>query len=136
MSVLEVTRIVSVEIDELVGFDEIEEAAVTFARSAPSQLVGEIVESLTDTLLEMVLGRRRHPTAPGDQIEAPWSCTREDCENRRGFRSSNRKLQAVCGGVSFRTAQVECLRCGRRFSLCWDFWGCVPISDAPTVSRG
>lgn len=121
MSVLEVTRTVSVEVDELVGFDEIEEAAVAFACSAPGQLVGEIVEGLTETLLEMVVGRRRHPTAPCDQAEAPWSCTREDCGNRRGFRrrgfrSSDRKLQAVCGGVSFRTAQVECLRCGRRFA--------------------
>ena len=84
MSVLEVTRTVSVEVDELVGFDEIEEAAVAFARSAPGQLVGGIVESLTETLLEMVVGRRRHPTAPSDQLEAPWSCTRENCENRRG----------------------------------------------------
>jgi len=121
VSVLEVTRTVSLEIDELVGFDELEEAAVVFARSAPGLLVGEIVESLTETLLEMVVGRRRYPTAPDDQLEAPWSCTREDCGNRRGFRrrgfrSSDRKLKAVCGGVSFRTAQVECLRCGRRFA--------------------
>ena len=79
MSVLEVTRTVSVEIDELVGFDELEEAAVAFARSAPGQLVGEVVESLTETLLEMVVGRRRHPTAPCDQLEAPWSCTRWLC---------------------------------------------------------
>jgi len=97
VSVLEVTRTVSVEVDDLVGFDELEEAAVVFARSAPGLLVGEIVESLTDTLFEMVVGRRRHPTAPDDQLEAPWSCTREDCGSRRGFRrrgfrSSDRKL--------------------------------------------
>lgn len=59
VSVLEFTRTVSVEIDELVGFDEIEEAAVAFARSAPGQLVGEIVEILTETLLGLVVGRRR-----------------------------------------------------------------------------
>jgi hypothetical protein len=69
----------------------------------------------------LVVGRRRHPIAPHDQPQAPWSCTREHCENRRGFRrrgfrSSDRKLRAACGGVSFRTAQVECLRCGRRFA--------------------
>jgi hypothetical protein len=112
---------VAVEVDELVGFDELEEAALAFARSAPGQLVGETIEGFTETLLELVVGRRRHPIAPHDQPEAPWSCTREHCENRkgfrrRGFRSSDRKLRAACGGVSFRTAQVECLRCGRRFA--------------------
>ena len=121
MSVLEVTRTVSVEVDELVGLDELEEAAMAFARSAPGQLVGETIEGLTARLLEMVVGRHRHPTAAGDQPEAPWSCTRESCGNRqgfrrRGFRSSDRKLQTACGGVSFRAAQVECLRCGRRFA--------------------
>lgn len=121
MSVVEVTRTVSVEIDDLVGFAELEEAALAFARGAPGQLIGELIEGLTEALLEMVVGRRRHPTAPSDQPEAPWSCTREHCGNRRGFRrrgfrSSDRKLQAVCGGVSFRTAQVECLKCGRRFA--------------------
>ena len=121
MSVLQVTRTVAVEVDELAGLDELEEAALAFARSAPGQLVGETIEGLAETLLEMVVGRRRYPTALGDQPEAPWSCTRERCENRhgfrrRGFRSSDRKLQAACGGVSFRTAQVECLSCGRRFA--------------------
>lgn len=121
MSVLEITRTVAVEVDGLVGFDELEEAALTFARSVPGQLVGETIEALTETLLEMVVGRRRHPTAGGDQPEAPWSCTRGHCGSRRGFRrrgfrSSDRKLQAACGGVSFRTAQVECLSCGRRFA--------------------
>lgn len=131
MSVLEVTRTVAVEVDELAGLDELEEAALAFARSAPRQLVGETIEGLTEALLEMVVGRRRYPTAPGDQPEAPWSCTRERCENRRGFRrrgfrSSDRKLQAACGGVSFRTAQVECLRCGRRFAPVLSLLGLRP----------
>jgi len=121
VSVLELTRSVVVEVDGLAGLDELEEAALAFARSAPGQLVGETIESLTETLLDVVVGRRRSPTAPADQPEAPWSCTRLRCESRRGFRrrgfrSADRKLQAVCGGVTFRTAQVECLRCGRRFA--------------------
>lgn len=121
MSVLEVTRTVVVEVDGLVGLDELEDAALAFARSAPGRIVGETIEGLAEALLEMVVGRRRRPIAQGDQPEAPWSCTRDRCENRRGFRrrgfrSSDRKLKAACGGVSFRTAQVECLRCGRRFA--------------------
>ncbi|NIA26074.1 MAG: hypothetical protein GWP04_10980 [Gammaproteobacteria bacterium] len=121
MSVFEVTRTVSVEVDGLVGFGELEEAALAFARSAPGQLVGEVIEGLTEMLLDAVVGPRRHPTALGDQPEAPWSCTREHCGNRRGFRrrgfrSSDRRLQAACGRVGFRTAQVECLHCGRRFA--------------------
>ncbi len=121
MSVLQVTRTVAVEVDELVGLDELEEAAVAFGRSAPGQLVGEVIEGLTETLLDMVVGRRRHPTPADNQPEAPWSCTRENCGNRRGFRrrgfrSSDRKLAAACGGVQFRAAQVECLSCGRRFA--------------------
>lgn len=121
MSVFEVTRTVCVEVDEFVDLAELEDAAVAFARNAPGEIVGEIIEGLSEALLEMVLGRRRFPTAVVDQVEAPWSCTRETCGNRRGFRrrgfrSSDRKLRAVCGGVRFRTAQVECLRCGRRFA--------------------
>ncbi len=121
MSLLEVTRTVVVEVDGLVGLDELEEAALAFARTAPGQLVGRTIEALTETLLEVVVGRRHYPIAPSDQGEAPWSCTRVDCESskgfrRRGFRSSDRKLQAACGGVRFRTAQVECLSCGRRFA--------------------
>lgn len=121
MSVFEVTHTVCVEVDEFVDLAELEDAALAFARSAPGRIVGEIIEGLTEILLEMVLGRRRFPTAPDDQMEAPWSCTRETCGNRRGFRrrgfrSSDRRLLATCGGVRFRTAQVECLTCGRRFA--------------------
>ena len=137
MSVLQVTRTVAVEVDELVGLDELEEAAVAFGRSAPGQLVGEVIEGLTETLLDMVVGRRRHPTPADNQPEAPWSCTRENCGNRRGFRrrgfrSSDRKLAAACGGVQFRAAQVECLSCGRRFAPSLRLLGLRPTSDAPT----
>lgn len=121
MSVVEVTRSVVVELEELVSLEELEEAAVAFARSAPGRLVGDVIEHLIETLLAKVLGPRRSPLGVDDQPQAPWSCTREGCESRhgfrrRGFRSSDRKLQAACGGVRFRTAQVECLRCGRRFA--------------------
>ncbi len=121
MSVLELTRSVVVEVDGLAGLAELEEAAVAFARHAPGLLVGQTIENLAEALLDVVVGRRRSPTAPDAQPEAPWSCTRQRCESRRGFRrrgfrSLDRKLQAACGGVTFRTAQVECLSCGRRFA--------------------
>jgi hypothetical protein len=128
---LELTRTVVVEVDGLAGLDDLEEAAVAFARSAPGRLVGDTIEGLTETLLEMVVGHRRFPAAGDDQPEAPWSCTRTGCGSRRGFRrrgfrSADRQLQAACGGVRFRAAQVECLACGRRFAPVLELLGLRP----------
>lgn len=119
MSLLERTRSVVIEIDDVINLAGLEEAALAFARSVPGQLVGEAVEAMSETLLDIYLGRRGLPIAAEDQAETPWSCT--GCGSRRGFRrrgfrQRDRKLAAACGGVSFRTAQVECLTCARRFA--------------------
>lgn len=121
MSVVEVTRTVVVEVDGLAGVGELEEAAVAFARTVPGRLVGDTIEALTEALLDAVVGRRGDPIPVAEQPEAPWACTREACGGRRGFRrrgfrSWDRRLQAACGGVRFRVAQVECCHCGRRFA--------------------
>lgn len=119
MSLSERTRSVVIEIDDVINLAGLEEVALAFARSVPGQLVGEAVEAMTETLLDIYLGWRGSPIAAEDQVEAPWSCT--GCGShrgfrRRGFRQRDRRLDAACGEVSFRTAQVECWSCARRFA--------------------
>ena len=119
MSLLERTRSVVIEVDDVIDLAGLEEAALAFARRVPGQLVGEAVEAMTETLLDIYLGRRGLPIPADDQAEAPWGCT--GCGNRRGFRrrgfrQRDRKVVVVCGGVSFRAAQVECWHCARRFA--------------------
>ena len=119
MSLSERTRSVVIEIDDVINLSGLEQAALAFARSVPGQLVGEAVEAMTETLLDIYLGQRGTPIGAQDQGEAPWACT--GCGSRRGFRrrgfrQRDRKLDAACGGISFRTAQVECLTCARRFA--------------------
>jgi hypothetical protein len=126
---LERTRSVVIEIDDVINLAGLEEAALAFARRVPGQLVGEAIEAMTETLLDVYLGRRGLPIAADDQAEAPWACT--GCGNRRGFRrrgfrQRDRKLASACGGVSFRAAQVECWRCARRFAPALGLLGLRP----------
>ncbi len=119
MSLLERTRSLVIEIDDAVDLAGLEEAALSFARRVPGTLVGDAIEAMTETLLDVYLGRRGLPIAADEQVEAPWACTgcgSRRAFRRRGFRQRDRRLAAACGGVSFRTAQVECWPCGRRFA--------------------
>ena len=119
MPITERTHAVSVELDGLVDLADIEDAAVDFARHAPAELVAAAVEMLADELLDTVVGPCGLPLRLHDQAEAPWSCTA--CSSARGFRRrgqrpGGRKLNSAVGQVHFGLAQLECLRCGRRFA--------------------
>lgn len=110
---------IGIEIDGLVDLAAIEEAAVEFARRAPAELVASAVESLGAELIDVIVGPRGQPVRLRDQPEAPWSCT--GCPSMRGFRRrgrrpGGRKLNTAVGQVHFALAQLECLRCGRRFA--------------------
>jgi len=119
VSLVERSCTVSIEVDDAIDLSTLEAAAVAFARNAPGQLIGCVIERLTEDLLTHVVGPARQPRAARDQGEAPWACS--GCGSRcgfrrRGFRSRPRTVTAACGRIAFRVAQVECLSCGRRFA--------------------
>jgi hypothetical protein len=108
---------VSIDIDGLVDLAAVEDAAVEFARRAPAALVAAAVESMSAELIDV--GRRGQPVRLRDQPEAPWSCTGCGSSHgfrRRGQRPGGRKLNTAVGQVRFALAQLECLRCERRFA--------------------
>ena len=53
---LEVTRSVLVAVDELVGVEALERAALEFARSAPGELIGSAVDAMVAELFTEVCG--------------------------------------------------------------------------------
>lgn len=113
------TRTVRIELDGIVGLGALEEAALAFGRSAPAQLVADAVESMIVDLVDAVVGPFGRPLPDEEQLEAPWSCT--GCANRRGFRRRGfrpkpRTVMTACGKVAFRSQQLECSLCGRRFA--------------------
>jgi len=113
------TRSVRIELDGIVGLGELEEAALAFGRSAPAQLVADAVESMVGDLVDAVVGPFGLPLADAEQLEAPWACT--GCGSRRGFRRRGsrpkpRKVMTACGQVAFRSQQLECTACRRRFA--------------------
>lgn len=125
----EFTRTVRVELDGFAGMSELEEAALEFARSAPAQLVAETVESMISDLVDAVVGPFGVPFEVGRQLMAPWGCT--GCGSRRGFRRRGfrpkpRRMRSVAGVVSFRSQQLECLGCGRRFAPAAELLGLRP----------
>jgi hypothetical protein len=108
---------------------QLEEAALAFARQAPAQLVADVIESMIADLVDAVVGPFGLPLADDQQLEAPWSCT--GCGNRRGFRRRGfrpkpRKVMTACGQVSFRSAQLGCGACGRRFAPAAELLGLRP----------
>jgi hypothetical protein len=116
---VERSHCVDVEIDGVVDLAGIEEAALDFARRAPAELVASAVEALGAELVDVVVGRRGEPVRLRDQPEAPWSCTKCASSHgfrRRGCRPGGRKLNSAVGQVHFGLAQLECLRCKRRFA--------------------
>lgn len=126
---MERTRNVRIELDGIVGLGELEEAALAFGRSAPAQLVADAVESMVGDLVDAVVGPFGLPLPDGDQLEASWACT--GCASRRGFRRRGfrpkpRKVMTACGQVAFRSQQLECSACGRRFAPAAELLGLRP----------
>jgi transposase-like protein len=110
---------VRIELDGIVGLGELEEAALAFGRSAPAQLVADAIESMVGDLVDAVVGPFGLPLPDTEQLEAPWACT--GCASRqgfrrRGFRPKPRKVVTACGQVAFRSQQLECSACSRRFA--------------------
>jgi transposase-like protein/ribosomal protein L37E len=126
---VERTRSGRIELDGIVGLGELEEAALAFGRSAPAQLVADAIESMVADLVDAVVGPFGLPLADDDQLEAPWSCT--GCASRRGFRRRGfrprlRTVVTACGRVAFRSQQLECAACGRRFAPAAELLGLAP----------
>ncbi len=126
---MERTRSVRIELDGIVGLGELEEAALAFGRSAPAQLVADAVESMVADLVDTVVGPFGLPLPDAQQLEAPWACT--GCASgqgfrRRGFRPKPRKVMTACGQVAFRSQQLGCTTCGRRFAPAAELLGLRP----------
>lgn len=126
---LEVTRSVTVAVDELVGIDQLERAALEFARTAPAELIGSAVDAMVDELVTEVCGPSGLPVADEAQIVAPWACP--GCASLRGFRRRGaqvraRQVTSLVGVVALRSRMVECRSCGRRFSPLGQLLGLAP----------
>ena len=122
-------RSVSIEYDGIVGLGDLEEAALAFARSAPGELVAEAIESMVADLVDTVVGPFGVPWPVSEQLEAPWACT--GCGSRRGFRRRGfrpkpRTITTAAGKVAFRSQQLECLSCSRRFAPAAELLGLRP----------
>jgi hypothetical protein len=129
-------RSVSIEYDGIVGLGDLEEAALAFARSAPGELVAEVIEWMVAELIDTVVGPFGVPWPTEEQLEAPWGCT--GCASRRGFRRrgfrpKRRTITTAAGRVAFRSQQLECLGCSRRFAPAAELLGLRPT---PTPHRG
>jgi len=126
---VERTRSVKIELDGIVGLGELEAAALAFGRSAPAQLVADAIESMIGDLVDAVVGPFGQPLEAGAQLDAPWACT--GCTSRRGFRRRGfrpkpRRVVTVCGQVAFRSQQLECSACRRRFAPAAELLGLRP----------
>lgn len=129
MPKLKVTRAVSVEVDEIVGIEALEQAALEFARTAPAELIGTGVDAMVDELLTEVCGPWGMPIDDEVQIVAPWAC--HGCGSMQGFRRRGaqvrrRKLTSLVGEVALTSKMVECRSCGRRFSPLGELLGLAP----------
>lgn len=123
------TRSVSIELDRIVGLGQLEEAALAFAREAPAQLVTDAIESMIADMVDAVVGPFGLPLADQEQLEAPWACT--GCSSRqgfrrRGFRPKPRQVTTACGRVAFRSQQLACTSCQRRFAPAAELLGLRP----------
>lgn len=126
---MERTRSVRIELDRVVGLGELEEAALAFGRNAPGQLVADAIESMIADLVDAVVGPFGLPLPDNEQSEAPWACTGCTSQRgfrRRGFRTKPRTVMTACGKVAFRSQQLECQGCGRRFAPAASLLGLRP----------
>jgi hypothetical protein len=120
---------VTIAIDELVGIDELERAAVEFARTAPAVLIGDGVNALVAELLDEVCGLSGLPIDDEAQIVAPFACP--GCGSMQGFRRRGsqvreRKLTSLVGEVALVSRMVHCRSCDRRFSPLGQLLGLAP----------
>ncbi|MGH9267871.1 MAG: transposase, partial [Acidimicrobiales bacterium] len=102
---------------------------MAFAREAPAQLVADVIESMVAELIDAVVGPFGVPLPDDEQLEAPWRCTGCGCRRgfrRRGFRPKPRKVTTACGKVSFRSQQLGCRACDRRFAPAAELLGLRP----------
>lgn len=123
------TRGVRFELDGIVGLGDLEEAALAFARSAPAQLVAGAIESMIGEVVDATVGPFGLPLPDEVQLVAPWACTGCGSKRgfrRRGFRPQPRRVMTQCGQVSFRSQQLECTSCGRRFAPAAQLLGLRP----------
>lgn len=130
------TRNVRIELDGIAGLGELEEAAMAFARQAPAQLVADAIEAMIAGIVDSVVGPFGLPLPDDEQLEAPWRCTGCGARRgfrRRGFRPKPRKVTTACGKVSFRSQQLECRRCERRFAPAAELLGLRPHQRRTTA---
>jgi hypothetical protein len=66
--------------DELNGIDELERAALEFARSAPAAIIASTVEEMIEALVTEICGEFGVPVADDEQPDAPWAC--RSCDHR------------------------------------------------------
>ena len=126
---LELTRSVTVELDGIAGIDELEAAALGFARSAPGMVVAQAVEAMVEDLVGEVCGPFGLPIADDEQIEAPWACP--GCGSKQGFRRRGRqvrrrKLTSQVGVIEMAGKMVSCRRCDKRFAPIGQLIGLAP----------
>ena len=103
MPTLELTRTVTVALDELVGIDDLERAAVELARTAPAALIASAIEAMVAELVTEVCGPFGMPVTDEGQITAPWACP--ECGSRQGFR--RRGTQVRQRGLTSQVGQIK-----------------------------
>jgi hypothetical protein len=130
---------VLVSVDEVVGIDALERAALEFARSAPGELIASAVDAMVAELFTEVCGPFGFPIDDDAQIVAPWACPGRASKRgfrRRGAQARRRKLTSLVGKVALRCAMVECRSCSRRFSPLGQLLGLAPRQRrSPEVSK-
>lgn len=129
MPKLEFTRTVTVDLDGMVGIDDLERSALEFARSAPAALIASTVEELVEALVTEVCGPFGMPTADDEQVAAPWACPR--CGSLQGFRRRGaqvrrRGLTSQVGRIEVASKMISCRSCGARFSPLSQLLGLAP----------
>ncbi len=88
-----------------------------------------MIESMVAELVVTVIGPFGVPWPVEQQLDAPWHCS--GCASgrgfrRRGFRPKPRTITTAAGKVAFRSQQLECLGCRRRFSPAAELLGLRP----------
>ena len=129
MPTLELTRTVTVSLDHLAGIDELERAALEFARTAPGAIIASSTEAMIEELVTEVCGPFGSPTDDDDQVDAPWACLK--CGSLRGFRRRGsqvrqRRVTSQVGTIVLTSKMVYCRSCDHRFSPLGQLLGLAP----------
>jgi len=126
---LELTRTVTIALDELVGIEDMERAAVEFARTAPAELIASTIEAMVAELVTEVCGPFGMPVADEGQITAPWACPA--CGSLQGFRRRGtqvrqRTVTSQVGQIKVASKMIYCRSCDTRFSPLSQLLGLAP----------